>query len=507
MVPLQSTKDNNMHVVSGWGRMFPYVSVLSFFTTYLRSTWLWFTFFLTTALYLLYDYLPNLAIDFLSNWDEALLLRDVTVIHQLFPWVIGFYVFTTICGALAGLCDRYLTTSMANQFSKKSLSLAMSPRYLHLWLGDAKYSKAKTPLAGTIVRDPERYFNNMPKLIASFVAALVFTVIAVFRLLDFGLHGSLAYACFFGAGAMMSVFYITRSWNEQYLNKLNASQRATDTLHELRFSQNVFSQPNTLPLYRKRITGSLDKIQSSQRAIAWLRFFSDLFSGVLDSCMQPLFMVVVFYSIYYTQAGTVTYSTLRMLARLMVSIYSALVAIIKNRESLAEMQTSLVNMRGLESEFKPLPTHKLGLRTDHPGLYARGEYAMDKQSIRACFSVYKDLDNYPRFSYDHDKKMILSRGSRYALIGANGSGKSTFLRVLSGYIPMENPSQKIPHVVYYANDGHSLAHIMGTCPVIWGLVLYYWPLKHDVDDLSSLKPTYIDQKKIALCGRGYLFDA
>ena len=83
----------------------------------------------------------------------------------------------------------------------------------------------------------------------------------------------------------------------------------------------------------------LDKIQSSQRAIARLRFFSDLFSGVLDSCMQPLFMVVVFYSIYYTQAGTVTYSTLRMLARLMVSIYSALVAIIKNRESLAEMQT------------------------------------------------------------------------------------------------------------------------------------------------------------------------
>ena len=489
-----------MPTVVDFERMFPYLSVLSSFTKYLKTWQLWSLFLCTMALYLMFDYLPNMAVIFLSYWDEALLLRDVFAVQQLLPWVLGFYLVTTICGALARLCDRCLTTNMTNRFAKDAFLLATSQRYINFWLGDAQNSRAKTPLVSTIIRDPDKYFSNVPKLMASLISAVFFSALAIWRLYDFGLIRLLRQALVIGVFTVLFASFFTRRWNNHYLARVNASQKASDTLNELRYSQNVFSQPNTIPLYRKVIFSCLDTVQSAQHAISRLRFFSDVFSGVLDTCTQPLFMVGVFYSMYYYQAGTVTYATLRMLSRLLVSVYSALVAILKNRESLAEMQTSLFNMQGFAREYQQVTKKDLNKRSTKNSLSAKGRYSLSQKDkcFHINFRVY-DPDSNLIFTYELPEP--LRQSSRYALVGENGSGKSTFLHVLSGLVPFQSSQGSLPSVVYYASTHKNLALLLGTCPVGLGLILYYWPMKHKVRDLQAL--THKSSLKVELTSSRY----
>lgn len=77
----------------------------------------------------------------------------------------------------------------------------------------------------------------------------------------------------------------------------------------------------------------------------------------------------------------------------------------------------------------------------------------------------------------HDFDLTLAAGASVALVGRNGAGKSTSLRVLAGVLPPTSGRVTIAGVDV-ARDPSSAKHRVGYCPDVGGLIPRATPWEH-----------------------------
>ncbi len=481
---------------------FPYFTLATRFRYYLVDAAQWALFLLTLALHMFADFLPNLAIILLSNWDEALLLHDMAALWQLVPFVVGFYLSSVLLTALANLCGYALTILMSSAFTKDSTQRVVSPRYLDQLVAKKTSEYLHAPLSQVIFRDPQRYFSAAPRFFTQILSALFLSTWACYRLYMYGLSTMLTATLAVGLVFTGAAFWFTQSWSRYFSHKNSMLVNSSDVFNELKQHKNAATHPNTVAMYKHKLQTILAKVNATDGRIMWLTFVNDICQGVLDMVCKPVFSLLAFYTLCLLQGPAMTYAGMRELARVLVSVFAAFATLVKNRASMAEMQTSADNMEALNKEYPPLSPQNLSTRVAQNGLYAEGvlKEQQDGSVFYQCVTRFSEDGGVHRDYQNHNKGAYIQPGKRCALVGMNGAGKTTLMKVLAKQIPMVTEKCAANHlkVVSYSQEVDSLSNLFESAPGLLALICYYWPVEHDLFKSITLGEADVLQKRLPL---------
>ena len=487
---------------SSLNNYFPYFMLATRFRHYLVNFTQWALFFSTLALHTLSDFLPNLAILLLSNWDEALLLHDMAAVWQLIPFVAGFYLSSVLLTALANVCGYALTILMSSTFTNDTTQRIASPRYLDQLVAKKTSEYLKAPLSQVIFRDPQRYFSTAPRFFTQMLSAILLSAWACYRLYVYGLSTLLAVTLSLGLLFTGAGFWFTQNWSRYFADKNSLLVNSSDVFNELKQHKNAVTNPNTVPMYKYKLQAIRAQVNATEGRIMGLTFVNDICQGVLDMVCKPIFSLLAFYTLCVLQGPAMTYAGMRDLARVLVSVFSAFAALVKNRASMAEMQTSADNMEALNREYPRLPSQHLMTRVAQNGLYAEGvlEEQQDGSIFYRCVTRFNQNGTLHRDYSNNGQGVHILPGNRCALIGMNGAGKTTLMKVLAKQIPMNTKknSEGCLKVVSYSQEADSLSNLFGSEPVLLALICYYWPVEHDLFKTSAWRQAGVLQKSLPL---------
>ncbi len=462
----------------------------------------WALFLLTLALHMFVDFLPNLAIILLSNWDEALLLHDMAAVWQLVPFVVGFYLSSVLLTALANLCGYALTILMTGSFTKDSTLRVVSPRYLDQLVEKKTSEHLHAPLSQVIFRDPQRYFSTAPRFFTQILSALFLSTWAGYRLYVYGLSTMLTATLAVGFVFTWMAFWFTQSWSRYFSDRNSLLVNSSDVFNELKQHKNAATHPNTVVMYKHKLQTILAKVNVTDGRIMWLTFVNDICQGVLDMVCKPVFSLLAFYTLCLLQGPAMTYAGMRELARVLVSVFAAFSTLVKNRASIAEMQTSADNMEALNKEYPLLSPKNLSTRVAQNGLYAEGvvKEQQDGSVFYQCVTRFSKDGGVHRDYMNHGQGGLIKPSKRCALVGVNGAGKTTLMKVLAKQIPMVTEKNAVNHlkVVSYSQEVDSLSNLFESAPGLLALICYYWPVEHDLFKSIVLGEADVLQKRLPL---------
>ncbi len=198
-----------------------------------------------------------------------------------------------------------------------------------------------------------------------------------------------------------------------------ASVKASRLLHEAIYEQDTIKTQRGEDRVRRLWTelNMLSAVKNSEqrKLSAWLTFWS-------QGLQQATYVTAVIVGTYLVFAGEFTVGSI-----IAVGILSG-----RTLAPLTQLAGTLARWSNVKSALDALDAIAVSEQDDAPGRsYLR------REKIRGAYEIRE-----MRFAYDEDAPGIdvpglaIEPGQRVAVLGANGSGKSTFLKVLSGlYTP------------------------------------------------------------------------
>lgn len=175
-------------------------------------------------------------------------------------------------------------------------------------------------------------------------------------------------------------------------------------------------------------------------------FLDNVTNRTVEVCNKQLFSYAGNYSFYQTEKATKTelQESAYKNQQKQIEQTSAFIERFRSKSSKAKQVQSRVKMLEKMDKVAPVdtkaPTVKFSFNTQQPS----GKVVA---KLSAVTKRYGDLQLF------HNAKATIERGDKIALIGANGKGKSTLLRIIAGHEPADEANIELGHqatIAFYA---------------------------------------------------------